>query len=73
MYSDWFSLTRYTCYDNPPNVGGLANFEVGIDIPGYLGPLSPRHLLSLTLTVKHNDAEPRGRGLPASAATLSRE
>ena len=47
-------------------------FGVGINIPGYLGPLSPRHLLSLTLTVKHNDVEPRGRGLPASAATLSR-
>ena len=29
-------------------------------------------LLSLTSTVKHNDVEPRGRGLPASAATLSR-
>ena len=29
-------------------------------------------VLSLTLTVKHNDVEPRGRGLPASAATLSR-
>ena len=54
-------------------MGGLVDFEVGIDIPGYLGPLSPRHLLSLTLTIKHNDVEPRGRGLPASAATLSRE
>ena len=53
-------------------MGGLVDFEVGIDIPGYLGPLSPRHLLSLTSTVKHNDVEPRGRGLPASAATLSR-
>ena len=41
-------------------MGGLVDFEVGIDIPGYLGPLSPRHLLSLTLTVKHNDVEPPG-------------
>ena len=29
-------------------------------------------LLSLASTGKHNDVESRGRGLPASAATLSR-
>ena len=47
-------------------------FGVGINIPGYLGPLSPRHLLSLVFTRKRNDVGSRGRGLPASAATLSR-
>ena len=54
-------------------MGGLVDFEVGIDIPGYLGPLSPRHLLSLASTGKRNDVGSRGHGLPASAATLSRE
>ena len=47
-------------------------FGVGINIPGYLGPLSPRHLLSLVFTRKRNNVRSRGRGLPASAAILGR-
>merc|ERR1711983_565893 len=62
VFFSWIYLLR------PPSVGGLVDFEVGIDIPGYLGPLSPRHLLSLASTGKRNDMGSRGRSLPASAA-----
>ena len=77
----FIGCARYQTLDiltpNPPRQGMMSLSKHSITTfktcwLNFTGGLGLMLLLSLTLTVKHNDVEPRGRGLPASAATLSR-